>query len=253
LDEWLGLHRLYTPAVAQLMCWTGAMESSFEHASETLRRCAGLATPGRQIQRVVNDCGPGAARWMDQRPAPRRLVPVEVLNIQTALTGIPARPEELQNIKGRQPDGSAKTRPIKVGCVFTQTLNAQGHPDRNPASTTYLSGFRDLVDLACVCAQKLSNGGRPARPSDRFPRRRSRMDLGHRQRLLSGGHRNRRLLPRLRTSSPPVPDARTGRFPGSNPLRQMAQNPQEKRSGPTPPPSRKTLGLGSQDPLPNPR
>ena len=41
LDDALGLHDQYTPAVLQLMCWAGAMDSSFELASETLSRFAG--------------------------------------------------------------------------------------------------------------------------------------------------------------------------------------------------------------------
>lgn len=47
LDEALGLHDRYTPAVVQLMCWAGAMDSSFELAAETLARFAGLDIPGR--------------------------------------------------------------------------------------------------------------------------------------------------------------------------------------------------------------
>ncbi len=57
LDEALGLHDQYTPAVVQFMRWAGAMDNSFELASETLRRFAGLTIPGRQVQRVVNAFG----------------------------------------------------------------------------------------------------------------------------------------------------------------------------------------------------
>lgn len=147
LDEMLGLHEQYTPTVVQLMCWAGAMDSSFELASETLDRFAGLDIPGRQIQRVVNAFGPQAAEWMHNRAALPRQAPVEVLNIQTDMTGIPARPEELQGIKGKQADGSAKTRQIKVGCVFTQSPDAKGEPQRDPLSSTYLAAFCDRVEF----------------------------------------------------------------------------------------------------------
>jgi hypothetical protein len=148
MDEALGLYDQYTPATVQLMCWAGAMDSSFELASETLARFAGLEIPGRQVQRVVNAFGQKAANWMHDRQSDKIDKPVEILNIQTDMTGIPARPEELQDIKGKQPDGTAKTRQIKVGCVFTQSRDAKGHPQRDPFSSTYIASFCDRTDFA---------------------------------------------------------------------------------------------------------
>jgi len=147
LDEQLGLHHRYTPAVVQLMCWAGAMDPSFTQAAEVLQRFAALEIPNRQIQRVVNDQAPGAVQWMQQRPADQATQPIPILNIQADMTGIPMRPEELEGIKGKQPDGTAKTRQIKLGCVFTQSLDAQGEPQRDPCSCTYLSGFEDVTDF----------------------------------------------------------------------------------------------------------
>lgn len=164
LDEALGLHDQYTPAVVQLMCWAGAMENSFELASETLLRFAGLTIPGRQVQRVVNAFGRQAATWMRNRQTQPSSTPVEVLNIQTDMTGIPARPEELQKVKGKQPDGSAKTRQIKLGCVFTQSRDAQGQPRRDPCSSTYLAAFCDRTDFgALLWAEAMKRGYAGAR------------------------------------------------------------------------------------------
>lgn len=159
LDETLGMHDQYTPAVVQLMCWAGAMDSSFELASETLRRFAGLDIPGRQIQRVVNAIGAEAAAWMHHRPADKRPVPVEILNIQADMTGIPSRLEDLAGIKGKQPDGSAKTRQIKVGCVFTQSNDAQGLPQRDPFSSTYLTAFCDVTDFGAMLRSEAMKRG----------------------------------------------------------------------------------------------
>lgn len=148
LDEALGLYDQYTPATVQLMCWAGAMDSSFDLASETLARFAGLDIPGRQVQRVVNAFGRQAATWMNKRERDQINKPVDILNIQTDMTGIPARPEELQGVKGKQPDGTAKTKQIKVGCVFTQSRDAKDQPQRDPFSSTYIAAFRDRVDFA---------------------------------------------------------------------------------------------------------
>ena len=164
LDEALGLHDQYTPAVVQLMCWAGAMDSSFELASETLARFAGLAIPGRQVQRVINALGQSASAWMHNRQDESLQAPVEILNIQTDMTGIPARPEELQGIQGKQPDGSAKTRQIKVGCVFTQSRTPQHTALRDPFSGTYLAAFCDRTDFGTLLwSEALKRGYATAR------------------------------------------------------------------------------------------
>jgi hypothetical protein len=46
---------------------------------------------------------------------------------------------ELAGRRGKQPDGSAKTREVKLGCVFTQSaLDERGRPVRDPDSTTFV-------------------------------------------------------------------------------------------------------------------
>jgi hypothetical protein len=135
------------------------MDSSFELASETLSRFAGLTIPGRQVQRVVNDLGSHASDWIRNRPPQQRSTPVEILNIQADMTGIPMRPEELKGIKGKQPDGSAKTRQIKTGCVFTQSLDANGEPQRDPLSSTYLTKFCDVADFGSLLRSEAMKRG----------------------------------------------------------------------------------------------
>jgi len=52
------------------------------------------------------------------------------------------RPEELIGVKGKQADGTAKTREAKLGCVFTQTTtDEEGHPIRDPNSTTFVGAI----------------------------------------------------------------------------------------------------------------
>ena len=49
---------------------------------------------------------------------------------------------ELEGRPGRGPDGQAHTREIKLAAFFTPTTrDAQGHPMRDPQSTTYLASF----------------------------------------------------------------------------------------------------------------
>lgn len=159
LDEQLGLHRQYTPAVAQLMCWAAAMDPSFEQGSQTLQRFAGLSIPNIQIQRIVSHYAPNVESWMQTRQPTNRPAPVPILNIQADMTGIPMRPEELKDIKGKQPDGSAKTRQIKVGCVFTQSTDSKGRPQRDPLSSTYVSTFGEVSDFSAMLHSEALKAG----------------------------------------------------------------------------------------------
>ena len=51
--------------------------------------------------------------------------------------------------KGKQADGSAKTREAKLGCVFTQTKPDEetGLPLRDPESTTYTGSFETAEEF----------------------------------------------------------------------------------------------------------
>ena len=50
--------------------------------------------------------------------------------------------EELRGRKGKQADGTAKTREAKLGCVLTQTTtDGQGFPVRDPDSTSFVGAI----------------------------------------------------------------------------------------------------------------
>jgi hypothetical protein len=52
------------------------------------------------------------------------------------------RKVELAHSKGRAADGSARTREVKLGCVFTQTTtDEKGRPIRDPDSTSYVGAI----------------------------------------------------------------------------------------------------------------
>jgi hypothetical protein len=63
-------------------------------------------------------------------------------------TGGPRGPSELEGRAGKQPDGSAKTREVKLGCVFTQTTpEKEGLPVRDYPSTSYVASFEPAADF----------------------------------------------------------------------------------------------------------
>ena len=137
-DEILGLIDGYSPGLARLMCRIAAQQS-YEPAAADLLAYAGVAVEGRAIQRMATLLGPQmrAVRASQPEPALRQALPI--LYACADGTGVPATPRELEGRKGRQPDGSARTREVKLGCIFTQTsTDAEGHALRDPFSTTYI-------------------------------------------------------------------------------------------------------------------
>jgi hypothetical protein len=146
-DAALGLEGSHTPALARLICLEGSDQTSFLQASTHLREVGGIPVCERQIQRVLGRVGQHAIEWQKREslPAPCE---AKTLYISADATGVPMRKEELEERKGKSPDGKAKTRMAMLGCVFTQTTtDAQGQPLRNHNSTTYLSGFQSPSDF----------------------------------------------------------------------------------------------------------
>ena len=91
--------------------------------------------------------------------------PVDTLYVSFDGTGVPMRPEELRQTKGKGPDGRAKTREAKLGCVFTQTtVDDQGRPVRDLASTTYIGAITDSNTFGHqIYAEAIRRGLRQAR------------------------------------------------------------------------------------------
>jgi hypothetical protein len=55
---------------------------------------------------------------------------------------------ELRDRRGKQADGSAKTREAKLGCVLTQTTrDARGFPVRDPDSTSFVGAIESAEDF----------------------------------------------------------------------------------------------------------
>jgi hypothetical protein len=141
MDRLLGLTESYTPGLLRLMCLAAATDGSYEEAEQTLGVYAGLEVPASQIRRMVQQVGPDLAHWSPQREESRKAA-VPTLYVSYDGTGVPMRKEETRGRKGKQPDGSAITREVKLGCVFTSHgADENGQPLRDPDSTTYVASF----------------------------------------------------------------------------------------------------------------
>ena len=53
---------------------------------------------------------------------------IKVMYVECDGTGVPGRRQELSGVKGKQPDGSAKTFEAKIGAVFVVEYTADGKP-----------------------------------------------------------------------------------------------------------------------------
>lgn len=148
LDEALGLIDGYSPGLARLMCWAAGQCDSYEDASRTLHRCGRLDVDARQIQRMANQMAPLLEKQMEQPSQSPPEPPVPVIYVSMDGTGIPMVAQELEDRVGKQPDGTARTREVKLGCVFTQHhVDEQGHPWRDLDSTTYVASFETAADF----------------------------------------------------------------------------------------------------------
>jgi len=158
-DAALGLEGSYTPALAKLICLEGADEPAFVKAESHLKQTGGIEVSARQLQRVVQRVGAAAQAWQE-RPAQPGPCDAKVLYLSADGTGVPMVPEELEGRRGKQPDGTAKTRQVYLGCVFTQhQVDAEGHPVRDYESTTYVSSFQPIDEFGPLLRQEAIRRG----------------------------------------------------------------------------------------------
>ena len=163
-DAALGLEQGNTPALARLVCLEGADEASYQKAENHLRETGGIHMSARQIQRLVQPVGAAAQNWQEreaQKPEPGSQA-VPIMYVSGDASGVPMRKEELQGRRGKQPDGSAKTRMAYLGCVFTQhKRDEEGHPVRDHESTTYVSSFGSIDEFGPLLRQEAIRRGLP--------------------------------------------------------------------------------------------
>jgi hypothetical protein len=161
-DAALGLEVSYTPALAKLICLEGADEQTYQKAERHLEQTGGITVSARQIQRVVQRVGVQAQVWQERpaQPGSCEAGEVPILYVSADGTGVPMMPEALAGRKGKQPDGTAKTRQVYLGCVFTQhRTDEQGRPVRDWASTTYVSTFKPVDDFGPLLRQEALRRG----------------------------------------------------------------------------------------------
>jgi hypothetical protein len=158
-DAALGLEGTHTPGLARLICLEGADESTYLKAQRHLEQTGGILVSARQIQRMVQRVGGAAQQWQE-RPAQAGSCDAPTMYVSADGTGVPMVPEELKGRRGKQADGTAKTRQVYLGCVFTQhKTDEEGHPVRDWDSTTYISSFQSIDEFGpCLRQEAIRRG-----------------------------------------------------------------------------------------------
>ena len=169
-----------SPAVLRMTGLTAAMVS-FKESDELLTELAGVTLGAKQVERAAEALGREIAE--DERsvvePEPPA-APTMYLGMDGS--GIPMRASELEDRKGKQPDGSAKTREVKLVTTWTaEGRDEEGIPVRDEGSVTYSAAIesaatRNTDDWPSEFAQRV----------DREARRRG-FDLAPRRAILADG------------------------------------------------------------------
>jgi hypothetical protein len=173
-DRELGLDSgALSPAVRRMVGTVGALVS-FQEGSELLEELAGVALDPKQVERTAERLGREIAH--DERcvvtPEPP---PAPTMYLGLDGTGVPMRASEIENRQGKQPDGSAKTREVKLVTVWTaEGRDEKGLPRRDPGSVSYSAAIesaasRDTDRELSPFAQRVEREAR-RRGFDRAPR-----------------------------------------------------------------------------------
>jgi hypothetical protein len=139
--------RSCSPGVRRMLATVGS-DASFEKGRDQMEILAGIEVTAKAVERHAEAIGAdiearqqieiGRAKQLELPAVAAPTVPV--LYIEMDGTGVPMVRAETAGRKGR--NGEARTREVKLGCVFTQTTtDEEGRPARDESSTTYVGAI----------------------------------------------------------------------------------------------------------------
>ena len=125
---------------------TVASMVSFQESSELLGELAGLTIDAKQVERTAEALGNEIAGY-ERTVVDKGIPQAGTLYLGLDGTGIPMRAEELEGRAGKQPDGSAKTREVKLVTVWSaEKKNEEGIPVRDKGSVTYSAAIESAAE-----------------------------------------------------------------------------------------------------------
>lgn len=146
-DRQLGLENTsVSPAITRMIASVAALVS-FQEGSDLLQELAGVAVDAKQVERTGEALGTEIAEDECRHAEPSDAVDLpKTLYLGMDGTGIPMRNEELAGRAGKQPDGSVKTREVKLCTVWSaETRDPNGIPVRDQGSVTYSAAIESAA------------------------------------------------------------------------------------------------------------
>ena len=147
-DRALGLvDTSLSPGVLRMVGLVGAMVS-FEEGHELLRELANVRVPTTHVERAAEALGREIAEdeqhVVEPPGAHESLAPTLYLGMDG--TGVPVRKAEVVDRPGKQPDGSAKTREVKLVTVWSaEGRDEEGTPVRDAGSISYSAAIESAA------------------------------------------------------------------------------------------------------------
>ncbi len=160
-DGELGVQQASLSPGLRKMTARAAAALPFATAAGLLAELAGVGLTVKRTERSAEADGTAAAQAISAQAdaiTARKLLPLpppepapDILYIAVDGTGVPVVAREAEGRRGKSDNGKARTREVKLACLFTQTsLDDDGHPVRDPASTTCLATFEPAERLGVL-------------------------------------------------------------------------------------------------------
>ena len=147
-DAALDLERTsLSPAVTRMVGQVGAMVS-FEEGHDLLHELAGVEVPTKHVERAAEALGREIAhderRVVKAPPSEEPVAPTLYLGLDG--TGVPMRASAVEGHAGKQADGTAKTREVKLCTVWSaEGRDEDGTPVRDAGSVTYSAAIESAA------------------------------------------------------------------------------------------------------------
>jgi hypothetical protein len=146
-----------------------AAAEPFARGSGLLADLAGVQVSARRMERHAEADGAAAAQVITAKaaavkagaviPLPPAVLP-DKMYIAIDGTGVPVVRAETEGRPGKGEDGTARTREVKLACVFTQTrVDDDGYPVRDPDSSSYLATFEPAAPFGIMMAAEARTRG----------------------------------------------------------------------------------------------
>ncbi|PYI69719.1 ISKra4 family transposase [Arthrobacter livingstonensis] len=152
------------------MIATAGAAVPFAQAAGLIKDLAGIALGTKRVERAAEAVGAAATASLKADteavlagrvvPLPPPAPPPEILYLAVDGTGVPMTLAETEGRAGKGPDGRARTREAKLGCLFTQTgLDDEGRPVRDEDSTSYFATLEPVEKFSDLVAAEAKRRG----------------------------------------------------------------------------------------------